>query len=730
MGFLSPALLAGIAFIAIPIALHLVMRREPRRVVFPALRFVQQRRESNRRKMQLRHWLLLALRCLVLAAVAFAMARPTLKGSGLRGKEGAPLAVAVVIDNAPRMSYVSQDVSRLQDAAQAAANWVARLPDTSEAAVFDRTRASAGFAVDLATAEARLRNLTIASSPRPLVETVVEALQLVASRPERRQELFLISDMSTQAWSEDDWPALAAALVEAPDARLYIVDVGDDEARNAWLGDVELSSATPLLGEPLRLEVAVRRRPPEESLLVELWLQNSDGEMVKSGERIAVAQNVENQDAGNGPSEADDADDSDVVSTAEATAVFELSNLPLGTSQGVLKLLAGDPLPMDNERYFSASVRPPARILLWCSDANDALFVEQALAPTDAADVAANFVCDVATFGTEPQLDEYDAVWLLDPPELPAAQWQALWDFAQAGGGVGVFLGHRAGVGEAFNGEAAQRILPGQLVRRSHDQTYLRPQQFNHPALAGMRDFAEAIPWSLYRVYEYWEFGDMSDAYVVARFANNAPALVERRAGRGRLLTMATPLSDPADPEGRQTWNILPTHVEPWPFVALCDELARYLSKLSENRLNYFAGESARVRLPVREPIDNYILRQPDGQVLRRVAAANEDEAIVSSTEAVGNYRLTAGGTSERLDVGFSVNYAGGESELARVNQEALRAALPEEQVQIAAGFESAEKYVDIGRSGRELFPWALLVAALAWSGEHLLANRFYREAA
>ena len=80
MGFLTPALLAGAALVAIPIVLHLVMRRQPRELTFPALRFVQQRREANRRRMQLRHWLLLALRCLLVAGLAVALARPTLKG--------------------------------------------------------------------------------------------------------------------------------------------------------------------------------------------------------------------------------------------------------------------------------------------------------------------------------------------------------------------------------------------------------------------------------------------------------------------------------------------------------------------------------------------------------------------------------------------------------------------------------------------------------------------------
>ena len=44
MGFLTPLLLGGIALVAIPVALHLVMRQQPRELTFPALRFVKQRR--------------------------------------------------------------------------------------------------------------------------------------------------------------------------------------------------------------------------------------------------------------------------------------------------------------------------------------------------------------------------------------------------------------------------------------------------------------------------------------------------------------------------------------------------------------------------------------------------------------------------------------------------------------------------------------------------------------
>ena len=77
MTFLNASLLAGLGFIALPIVLHLIMRRQPQHFDFPALRFVQRRQVANTQRLQIQHWLLLALRCAALALAALALARPS-----------------------------------------------------------------------------------------------------------------------------------------------------------------------------------------------------------------------------------------------------------------------------------------------------------------------------------------------------------------------------------------------------------------------------------------------------------------------------------------------------------------------------------------------------------------------------------------------------------------------------------------------------------------------------
>ncbi len=93
MTWLHPALLFGLGVVAIPVLLHFLMRQKPKKLVFPALRLIQQQRRSNARRFRLRHLWLLLLRMAALAAIVFAIARPTLPAAnyGLNLREGLTL---------------------------------------------------------------------------------------------------------------------------------------------------------------------------------------------------------------------------------------------------------------------------------------------------------------------------------------------------------------------------------------------------------------------------------------------------------------------------------------------------------------------------------------------------------------------------------------------------------------------------------------------------------------
>ncbi len=78
MTFLKMSMLLGVLAIAIPIIIHLLNRSRPRPIEWGAIQFLLASMTARRRRVKIEDGILLCLRCLALAALALAMARPFL----------------------------------------------------------------------------------------------------------------------------------------------------------------------------------------------------------------------------------------------------------------------------------------------------------------------------------------------------------------------------------------------------------------------------------------------------------------------------------------------------------------------------------------------------------------------------------------------------------------------------------------------------------------------------
>src|SRR5678815_5729042 len=100
MAFLNPLLLFGLAAVSVPIIIHILNRRKFQRVVWAAMRFVQISMQKNQRRIQWEDIILLAIRCLLVALLALALARPLLSwGAGAMGIGGSKVTAVVLVDN-------------------------------------------------------------------------------------------------------------------------------------------------------------------------------------------------------------------------------------------------------------------------------------------------------------------------------------------------------------------------------------------------------------------------------------------------------------------------------------------------------------------------------------------------------------------------------------------------------------------------------------------------------
>jgi hypothetical protein len=121
IGFLHPWALAGLVAAAVPLLLHLLARREPPTVVFPAVRYLITTTREHQRRLKLQHLLLLLMRTLLIIALVLAAAGPTLPRRGVAGH--APSALVLIVDNSPSSAAVVSGTARLAQL-QAAARQV------------------------------------------------------------------------------------------------------------------------------------------------------------------------------------------------------------------------------------------------------------------------------------------------------------------------------------------------------------------------------------------------------------------------------------------------------------------------------------------------------------------------------------------------------------------------------------------------------------------------------
>lgn len=784
MAFVNLSLLFGGLLAAIPIVLHLVLRQQPKRVTFPALRFLKERRDSNRRQLQLRQWILLFLRCAALVLLAAALARPsvntaslgnwlviallailllgvgflagisavqkkgkllvigltslaivlgiattglmakTLSGTAgaILGDQQAPVAAVLVFDTSPRMEYRFRNQTRLELAKETGLWLLTQFPAESNVAVMESRPGPPFFSVDVAAAKSTVERLRVTGVPEPLCQTTTQAVNLLRTSGLSRREIYLLTDMAQQAWSVDRAAELRAALQANPDVSLYVIDVGVDQPRNISLGQLQLSAETLVPSSELLLATDVRSQNMPGECIVELFVEQPDPSrpIVVDGKPLLPIAQVRDRQTVNLPVE------------GAQRVEFRVRGWEFGTQQGYLRVTKQDGLASDNVRFFATDVRGAWPVLLVAANEVQSFLLAETLAPADQREAAAaRFDCRQLgqTELAGHDLNRYSVVCLHDPQPLPPAAWEQLGKYVERGGSLVVFLGHNAQAVASFNEPAAQRVLAGKLTRpwRAADrELFFSPQRFEHPALALFREQSSNVPWSESPVFRHWGLEELAENQsVILSYSNGKPAILERPLGAGRVVVFTTPLAEESRPQGRPPWNELLTSENFWPNFVLFNELMRYLAGGAESRLNYLAGETA--------VLNNDSTVDPARYQLFTPLDAPQDimprDGILSIpfTPHPGAYRLK-GLRDKPIIRGFAVNLPPEASDLRRVTPGAIEELLGKNRFRYARSRDEIVLEVGEARVGREFYPYLLLVLVVILGLEHTLANRFYRK--
>ncbi|OGR48122.1 MAG: hypothetical protein A2X40_04555 [Elusimicrobia bacterium GWC2_65_9] len=415
MSFAFPAALWALPAAGLPVLVHLLSRRAARARTFSDLTLLAAVEARSRPRSRLREALLLAARCLLLAALVLAAAGPTARGSSAAAA-GEGLDLVLLLDASYSMRALDAGAARFERARAAGLSILKRLSagDRVAAGVFDESlrdplawtdAEGAGRALARATAGLRGTDAAAAlAAARGLLERSARG---------RRRAVVVLGDGAAH---------MLPAPAPAPAEGTAVLGLRFPPLANAWLMEVRPASGSSAR-EP-RLEVRACAAGPAAAAALDLWV----------GERRAASTTLA------------------VPAGGEARAVLALppSADPRRPAWAGRVCTRADALPDDDQVFYAVRHRAAPRVLVLRCDASferagrsgwflRGLFggAERSLAGRDA-----DFL--EASRWSEADLVRYGTILLPDAERLPPGLARALEGFAARGGGVWVVPGPRA----------------------------------------------------------------------------------------------------------------------------------------------------------------------------------------------------------------------------------------------------------------------------------------------
>jgi hypothetical protein len=671
-GFTSPLLLWGLALAGIPILIHLLRRHRHREEPWAAMQFLRDAVRCQTRRLRLESLVLLAVRMLLIAFVAAALAQPYVETPGSFGAAEPPTHRILVVDASLSMGYQPERTSAFDDARQVAER-IVESSAPGDAFHLVRISGAAPYAVvrratqDHADILDELRRLPLTEERGDVLgalRSVEPLLKQVDSAA--RREIYLLSDFQQTNWQ----PEREAARLQlrevvrrlADQARLNLIDLGRSTAENVAVTDLRPLEPLAMAGRTAGVEATVRNfgRTPLARQTIEFV----------GGERVRDTRLV------------------DLPPDTDVTLQFSVP-VEEGGDLAVAVRVADDGLQADNRRWLVLPVRERLNVLLVSGrrstqrmdGATD--FVQLALAPGDgggpvspeqrAGDIVPDVIHDGELLQTN--LARYECVFLCDVPLVTAPEAEQLETFVRGGGGLIVALGAQVRA-DSYNESLfhdGQGLLPAKLLEPVGESLAggfrFDPGGYEHPLIRAFAGNADAgLATTLIDRYYRTEVPADSPAEVALRFSSGEPAIVERAFGEGRVILVTTTLDD--------RWG----HWALWPsYVPMIHEMTWRAVAASADQRRLAVGRTLERNVPARAFDVPAALVPPQGEPMPAFVADSEAGVRITTAPLArsGVYELRLGSPLNRVER-YAVNVDANESDLAPLEEAALSARLLE----------------------------------------------------
>jgi len=630
MSFLNPILLAGLAAVSVPIIIHLLNRRKFQKVVWAAMRFLKLSVEQNQRRMQIEDLILLVVRCLLLALLALALARPAILSNTSDRFGQSKVTGIVIVDNSYSMGVSDGTQTRFDKARRAGEQVLDSMPAGSASAVWlasDIVQEIIALPTfDLNLARKTIREAHLTDRATDLFPALDKAVDYLKGRMAVRKEIYLITDGQAAGWRQlsDIQNALEKSKTEI---RTHLILVNEHEDRNLGVSELRLASGLSPINQPLRFEVRVNNYGKEEA------------------RDIRVSLNVD----------ADPPNDEftiDSIAGGASKSVSLFAKLRTEGFHAVTAHIPADRLPADDSRSLAVRAIKEVRVLLVDGEPgnepreSETYFLRHALVPVP-PDTAPEFFIKATPVNvpelSQARLDDFDALILANVADLSENTVNAIEQYLRRGGGVMIFPGGKVNTG-FYNDQLLKRhsFLPAMLGaprgQADQDEKFftLQDKDYQHPIVSIWNDPGAGTLSSVrfYRAFELKPVGspvssegrrdkgegkklsEAGDPQTVLKFADGAPAIMERTWALGRVILFSS--------TANSSWNDWPVRLS---FVPLIHRALGSIVQRQDEGLNVQVGEKFIRRLGT-EYLDKdatFLKPRPTemGRDLRRIELVN-----------------------------------------------------------------------------------------------------------
>ena len=667
MTFLAPSLLWGLLASAIPIIIHLISLTKTKEMEFSSIRFLEEMKHESIRNLQIKQWLLVLLRTLMIVALVLMVARPTTEGfisSWLKGDVDS--RAVVIIDNSASMSMEGENGSLLENAKRQSKSLIQKLDEKTNVEIFQSNPLKliySGKQDRVHSINKAINTITQTATADKLWLDIITTLQS-AEQHEINKECFIFSDLQ----SLPDTSTVNQLQNELNEWKLYFI--GQETVQdNIGIYEVLPASQVMLPDNLIKLNTLVTNESNFEkrNVPIELYLNN---------ERVGQ-----------------------VVTAFNPAKGKEFSFQAYPGKSGVIRgkmTIPADDFAYDNEQSFELSIPKQISCMLIGESVEDVFLLEEALKSISGENEYVYLYRKIMPAIDKLFLEDTDVLILHRPNNISMKALDDIQRFAARGGGL-IWISDTNEQQTSSAIESALKLpIYVQPINAGAESYYaVEISQKQHALFADLT--VRKISAELPEVFSYTRVRPRLNQNVILAMHNGDPFLLEYRLIGGHVYYFSSPIG--------LAWNDFALRGL---FVPLLHRMLILLATDESNTLPVFAGEIKEINMTKKLLNAKWEVYSPSGKQILLIPDYNKEALIIEQTEELGSYEIYADG---EFYTAFSTQLDPHERPVNRASGQSIVNAVGASRAQYISPGQNASAVLQDLRYGKALWRNFLIIA-------------------